>query len=236
MTPTVFDTADALFDASAAEVRRLLADAQKARGEASIVLSGGSTPLDVYRRLAANPGAVDPDRVCFHWGDERWVPSDDPRRNDALARRTWLAPWNVPEKNIHPLIDRLDDPTAAARRADDRLEAEPDFDLVLLGVGEDGHTASLFPGRDFDPAARVIAVFDAPKPPPVRLSLTPRALARGRSILVLAAGAAKAGVMKALKSGATTTPIHFFLDQPATRLFVDRAAWDGDLPSAANKS
>lgn len=237
LNPTVLETPAALFDAVAEAVRRTLVAAQSARGKATIVLAGGTTPAAVYRRLGGNPGAVDPRRVRFFWGDERWAPGDDPQRNDRLARQTWLAPWGVPEHNVHPLIDRMDDPRAAAQRADARLARQPDFDLVLLGVGEDGHTASLFPGRPVDPIAQAIAVLDAPKPPPVRLTLTPRAFARGRSIYVLAAGAGKSAILKRLREGEKGLPVAPFLECPGSRLFVDRAAWGPDnLPSAVNKS
>jgi 6-phosphogluconolactonase len=237
LNPTVFETPAALFDSLAEAVRRILVAAQSARGEASIVLAGGTTPAAVYRRLGENPGAVDPRRVGFFWGDERWAPVDDPQRNERLARQTWLAPWGVPETNVHPLIDRLDDPRAAAQRADGRLARQPDFDLVLLGVGEDGHTASLFPGHSVNPNAQVIAVLDAPKPPPVRLTLTPRALARGRSIFVLAAGEEKSILFRRLRNGEKGIPVAPFLDLPGTRLFVDRAAWGSEnLPSVVNKS
>jgi len=233
---SVFDTPDALYDAAAEAVRAALTDAQTARGEASLVLAGGNTPAAVYRRLAARAGPVDPRRVHFYWSDERWVPAEDPARNESLARHTLLNPWAVPEGNIHPLLDRLDDPRAAAQRAHDRLLPLPAFDLLLLGVGEDGHTASLFPNRSVDASALVAPVFDAPKPPPTRLTLTPAALARARAVLVLAVGREKTAVVRKLQDGVEDLPVSPCLRRPGARLFADRAAGgSGDLPVDVNK-
>lgn len=236
MTPSVFDTPDALFDAAADHIRARLAAAQSARGEASLVLAGGDTPAAVYRRLGERLGPVDPRRVHFFWGDERWVPLEHPARNEGLARRTLLVPWAVPEKNIHPLLDQLDDLHAAARRAHDRLLSVSAFDLLLLGVGEDGHTASLFPGSTIDESALVAPIDNAPKPPPERLTMTPACLSRAREILILATGLAKTTVLQALRSGKTSLPVSPWLERPNTRLFVDRAAWGpDDLPPDVNK-
>lgn len=237
LNPSIFETPDALYDAAAEAVRAALTDAQTARGQSTLMLSGGNTPAPLYTRLGDHPGRVDPGRVHFYWSDERWVPPDHPDRNEALARRLWLGPWRVPESHIHPLVDRLDDPRAAARRAHDRLSGVSAFDLALLGLGDDGHTASLFPGRSVEEEAFVAPVFNTPKPPPTRLTVTPAALSRARAILVLAVGREKADVLKAIRhGGAADFPITPWLRRPGARLLADRAAWGpDDLPAAVNK-
>jgi 6-phosphogluconolactonase len=122
------------------------------------------------------------------FGDERCLPSDDPQRNSAMATQALLAHVPVPASQVHTIPAELG-ADEAARRYVDALRGVGDFDLVLLGLGEDGHTASLFPGRDWgespeDPDA--LAVHGAPKPPPERVSLCAARLSRSREVLFLA--------------------------------------------------
>jgi 6-phosphogluconolactonase len=127
-------------------------------------------PLAVYRRLVEPP--ADWARWHLFFGDERCLPAGDPERNSLAARAVWLDRVPIPPDNVHPIRAELGAEPAAAHYAElirDRLP----FDLVLLGLGEDGHTASLFPGHAIQDAALVMPVHDAPKPPADRVSLTP---------------------------------------------------------------
>lgn len=172
----------------------------RARGRFIIVLSGGNTPRGVYARL--RHADVDWPRWEVWFGDERCLPADDPERNSAMACDAWLSHVPIAAERIHVIPGELG-AEAAARGYRDLLRARlprgpaeqhGDFDLVLLGLGEDGHTASLFPGRDPGRAAdapEALAVFDASKPPPQRVSLSASRLARTRQTLVLVDGEGK---------------------------------------------
>lgn len=192
----------AAIDAEAA--RRILACAEAAiaaRGRFLLVLAGGSTPRGTYARLAR----ADADWTRWHvfYGDERCLPADNPARNSRMARNTLLDHVPVPREQHHPIPAELG-PAAGAARYSALLAGIGAFDCVLLGLGEDGHTASLFPGLDpgLDPGAQrdapdVMAVCNAPKPPPGRISLSARRLSRARSVLFLVSGERKrAAVMR----------------------------------------
>jgi len=208
-------------DALAAEVARrtltTLAAAQAARGGASLVITGGGILERVFGVLGDAPdrGSVDWARVSLWWGDERFVGPDSPDRNDAAAFRAGLSDLPFVASNIHrmpaldgPWGDNVDD--AAAAYAQELAAAAPEdsdipsFDLVLLGVGPDGHCASIFPGRP-DLAERrssIIAVHDSPKPPPRRVSFSFRALDAAQEVWLIAAGAEKADAVAKANSGA----------------------------------
>jgi len=157
----------------------------------SIVLAGGQTPLELYRMLAGEAMRWDKWRVYF--GDERCLPADHVDRNSQQAARALLDHVPIPPGHIYTPPAELG-PIEAASRYGEQLRNAGEFDLVLLGLGEDGHTASLFPGRDIGEeqgAADVLAVFDAPKPPPERISLSAQRLSRARRVLFLVTGASK---------------------------------------------
>lgn len=195
MRTVVHPDADVLAAAAAARVITDLADAQAARGTASLVLAGGGVAIATLEqlRLSSARDAVNWGNVDVYWGDERFVPTADADRNELQAREALLDHVPVDPARVHPLPasdGELDLDAAAAAYA----EALPErFDVLLLGMGPDGHTASLFPG---DPAVEstkaVEAVRDSPKPPPRRLTLTLPTINRATKIYVLAAGDAKA--------------------------------------------
>ena len=187
-----------------AAVARILAAATRAlaaRGKFALVLAGGTTPLGVYRMLRTK------DAQWQHWhiyfGDERCLARDDPARNSRLAGGAWLDDVPIPAAQIHVIPAELGAvPAAAAYRA--VLQGIGPFNLVLLGLGEDGHTASLFPGRDWgtDPgAADVLAVVDAPKPPPERVSLSAARLGRTAEVLFLVGGENKRDAVARWRAG-----------------------------------
>lgn len=201
----------ALARAAADLIAELAAESIAARGRFHVALAGGSTPLDTYELLA--DAAVADTRWRMLCGDERCLPTGHPDRNSTSIERAWPA-TSRPGADWRPVPTERDAQACAAAYAPIVASALP-FDLVILGLGEDGHTASLFPGDDriecIDPdqPALVVPVVDAPKPPPERVSLTPRALRRARRQLVLTAGPNKRSALDRWQAGA---------DLPITRI------------------
>ena len=207
--PEVLVHADGSLLAKAAAARLVtrLVDAVSAAGLAHVVLTGGGIGTAVLAELAATPArdAVDWRAVDFWWGDERFVPAGDPDRNETGARSALLDRIDVDPARVHPVPGPDgpdgDDPDAAAARYAAELAAAtrpqgglvPAFDVLMLGVGPEGHVASLFPGQ---PAVHdnrpVVAVRDSPKPPPTRISLTFPSIQAAREVWILASGAEKA--------------------------------------------
>ena len=170
-----------------------------AQGVFRLVLAGGQTPLAVYARLAN--ARADWPRWHWYFGDERCLTAGDAGRNDTAIRHTWLDHIVVPPANIHAIPAELG-AQAAARQYAALLTGLGEFDLVLLGLGEDGHTASLFPGRPLDASAEVLAVHDAPKPPSERVTMSAARLSRARQVLFLVTGADKRAAVTAWRAGA----------------------------------
>lgn len=193
----VFDDDGALATAAAEEVAQALARGLAALGRASLGLSGGRTPVATYRKLAAEPlrSRLDWARVRIFFADERAVPPGDPESNFRLARETLIDPLRLPPRNVHRMKGEYSDLAVAVEEYEAHLDGP--IDALILGVGEDGHVASLFPGSRLvsERAHRVAAVTDSPKPPAQRLTLTPRALEEARQVLVLATGDAKAAAV-----------------------------------------
>ena len=161
------------------------------RGRFDIVLAGGGTPRRVYEALRET--ATDWAAWHVYFGDERCLPENNAERNSRMANEAWLSHVAIPAAQIHPIPGEAGASIAAAVYAA-TLSDVGEFDLVLLGLGEDGHTASLFPGHDWGVAAdapTVLAVFDAPKPPPERVSLSAARLSDARQVLFLVEGAGK---------------------------------------------
>jgi len=164
------------------------------RNRFRLVLAGGSTPLATYQRLAASDQQWK--RWWLYYGDERCVPADDPARNSGMVMTTGL-----PERvgKHFPIPTELGAKTAATRYRARIKDAMP-FDMVLLGMGEDGHTASLFPGHDW-PDKSVFAVKNAPKPPRERVTLGVEALQNCRSMLILVTGESKIEAVRQWRNG-----------------------------------
>ena len=211
------DTAE-LAAAVARRIAALIEQAIAARGVCRIALAGGSTPHSCYEQLSSLP--VDWSRVQIYFGDERCLPVGDAERNDAMARRSLLQRVEIPAANVHAVAAELGAVRAAADYAA-RLKAALPLDIVLLGMGEDGHTASLFPNN---PALQsedaAVPVFDAPKPPPERVSLSLATLNAARHKLFLVAGAGKREALARIAQGealpaAQITAAEWHLDQDA---------------------
>jgi 6-phosphogluconolactonase len=207
---------------AAASILDAAARAIGARGRFAIVLAGGRTPLAVYSRLAG--AAADWARWHIYFGDERCLAADDPGRNSRAAALAWLDRVAIPAAQRHPIPAERGAVAAAAEYATLIGRCLP-FDLVLLGVGEDGHTASLFPGRTVPESSLVIPVLDAPKPPAERVSLTPRALTAAATLLVLVTGADKAPALAAWRAG-SDLPVARVAALGQARVLVDREVWE----------
>ncbi len=188
-------------EAVAAEACRLVGLAAQAairqRGIFRLVLAGGRTPGRTYQLLAMT--TQDWPSWEILWGDERCLPAADPGRNSRQAQDLWLRRVAIPATQIYPIAAELGADEASARYGRIIAERQP-FDLVLLGMGEDGHTASLFPGA-VDDCAPVVAVHAAPKPPAARVSLNFQTLRASRAQLVMVTGAEKSLALAAWQHG-----------------------------------
>ena len=206
-----------LADAAAARLVTAIVDAQASRGEADVVLTGGSMGSAILTALGASAArdAVDWRRLNLWWGDERFLPTGDPERNETQAREALLDAVPLEPARVHPMPgpDGADGPDvdAAAARYAAQLSAAagsgrdvPAFDVVMLGVGPDAHVASLFPEHAalHERDRSTIGVRGAPKPPPTRISLTFPALCAARDVWFLVSGADKAGAVGLALSGA----------------------------------
>lgn len=188
-------------EALASEACRVIVEAaQEAIGARRIfrlVLAGGSTPERAYQQLAT--ARQDWAAWEIYWGDERCLPADHPARNSVLAQQAWLAHVPIPAAQVHAIPAELGAAPAAAAYAKTIADQLP-FDLVVLGMGEDGHTASLFPGST-DADGPVIAVNGAPKAPAERVSLNYQSLRACRRQLILVSGAGKSAALAAWRHG-----------------------------------
>ena len=252
-TPTVLvhRDPDELAAAVAARLLTRLVDVQTARGSASLVLTGGSIARRIYEAVAQSParGAVDWRRLELWWSDERFLKTGDAERNETLARESLLDALPLDPARVHPMPasdgpDGNDPEAAASRYADELSQASrpedhgpaPAFDVCLLGVGPDGHIASLFPGMPalYDDRP-VVAVRGAPKPPPVRISLTVPVVQGSREVGCVVAGEDKAKAVAMALSGAgpTQVPAAAASGRDRTLWLLDRAAARSLPPSLA---
>ncbi|MBM7787304.1 6-phosphogluconolactonase [Tenggerimyces flavus] len=239
----VHPTAELLAQAAAARLVTRLVDVQAARGSASVVLTGGGVGTATLAALAALPArdAIDWARLSVWWGDERFLPSGHPDRNETGARAALLDQVPVSATSVHamPPSDGVDgdQPEVAAERYAAELAAAsrsedhgpvPTFDVLMLGVGPDGHIASLFPEQPalYEEERSVVAVRGAPKPPPTRISLTFAAINAAREVWFLAGGAEKASAVRMALSGAgpTQIPAAGAHGRQRTLWLLDRAA------------
>jgi 6-phosphogluconolactonase len=166
------------------------------RGQATLALAGGSTPKPLYEALATQ--ALPWDKLQIVWGDERYVPADHPDSNEGMARRAWLDQVPIPAANIHPVPTHFSDPAEAAQAYDQELRTVlgaaagefPALDLILLGMGPDGHTASLFPNTEaLQVCDRLITVGNKDGQP--RISFTVPLINQARNVLFMVTGANK---------------------------------------------
>jgi len=229
---TVAANAEALAELAAAEIGRAAVRAAEARGLAALALAGGLTPRSAYRRLA-EPGeheGVPWEKVLFFFGDERCVPPDHPDSNARMVRAALLARLPIPAANVFRMAGEDPDPERAAAGYEAELKRElgpePRLDLVLLGMGADGHVASLFPGSPaLEERHRLVSATTGGPPQPRRLTLTLPAINAARAVLFLVSGGEKAGLVAELLAGgrqeapaARVKPegeVHWLLDREA---------------------
>lgn len=208
MTVEVWPSSEVLAAKIADRITTRLAEVQRAGRRPSIVLTGGTIAIEAYRQIG--PSAVNWADVDIYWGDERFVPQGHADRNDQQARDAFLTRLGVPESCIHPMPAHGCE-QSMAEAADGYAAGLPQapFDLVLLGMGPDGHVASLFPGfpQLGETQRLAVEVFDSPKPPAQRISLTYPALNHAESVWLLVSGEAKADVVALALGGADKTRI-----------------------------
>jgi 6-phosphogluconolactonase len=233
---TIVVHADAalLAEAAAARLVTRIVDAQAARGRAHIVVTGGGVGTATLKALAGTPArdAVDWAAVDVWWGDERFLPSGDPDRNETQAREALIDHVPLDPARVHSMpadaaAAAYADELRSQTRPEERLGV-PTFDVLMLGVGPDGHVASLFPEHPalHEADRTVVGVRGAPKPPPVRISLTMPVIRSASEVWLLAAGGEKATAVALALSGAgeVAVPAAGAQGTRATLWLLDRAA------------
>jgi len=229
----VLPTRTAVEDRVAIELLDAIESALAARGHADIVVTGGTVGIGVLAAVSRSPraSAVDWARVHVWWGDERFVPAEHLERNERQAREALFSHIDIPNTNLHPfpadhgqtLSDARDEFLA------ENVDGFPEFDVVLNGIGPDGHAASLFPGLPHGEGEDIIAVENSPKPPAQRLSFTFDALNRGLRVWIVASGADKAAAVARILADSPES------ETPAAALsgVVETVVWvDADAASA----
>jgi 6-phosphogluconolactonase len=229
----IFPTRAALEECVAAELMTVVQSALDARGRADMVVTGGTVGIGTLAALAraTQVSALDWTRIHVWWGDERFVPAGHADRNEQQARDALFSRVAIPAENLHTFPA---DHGQTVDQARDEFLAEyvggfPAFDVVLSGIGPDGHTASLFPGFPHGEGEDVIAVSNSPKPPAERLSLTFDALNRGLHVWIIASGKDKADAVSRIvaDSPESQTPA------AALRGVIETVVWiDADAGSA----
>jgi 6-phosphogluconolactonase len=215
----------------------IIQEAVTKRGRFAIALSGGHTPGKMYSLWAQTEqyrNKTPWDRVHLFWSDERCVPADDPRSNYRMARETLISQVPIPAENVHPMPTNLSSPEECARAYETELlkffgSEPPAFDVQLLGIGDEGHTASLFPGSPaLGEKVRWVAAVRVAAEPPQRITLTPVVLNQGRNTFFLVAGEGKRAILSAIRDEPASQPGQY----PAARIhparepvwFLDQAA------------
>jgi 6-phosphogluconolactonase len=241
----VLDDAQALFNHAAEEIAHIAGEAICTHGEFKIALSGGSTPASVYDLLASKfQLSVDWKEVQFFWGDERCVPPGDELSNYAMADRTMLSKLGLKPSQIHRMHGELE-PDAAARAYEEELRRSfgvgegdlPRFDLILLGLGDNRHTLSLFPDHEkaIHETERMVIAVEVEAEPPRRITFTPALANNAERLMFIASGAAKAEAVRDIIEG-PRDPIRFpaqiirpadgeliwLIDRPAASLLSPR--------------
>ncbi|WP_046300465.1 MULTISPECIES: 6-phosphogluconolactonase [unclassified Mycobacterium] len=215
MIVATYPDTDALVAAAGDRLADAVESAIAARGRALVVLTGGGTGIGILRRLREHAARIDWGCVQVYFGDDRFVPSDDDERNEKQAREALLNHVGIPAGNVHAMAasdgafgDDLDVAALAYEQvlADHAEPGErtPDFDVHLLGMGGEGHVNSLFPDTPAvaESARLVLPVYDSPKPPPRRITLTIPAIQRSREVWLVVAGEPKAEAVAAAVGGA----------------------------------
>lgn len=210
---------EALAREASETISRAAREAIETRGRFSLVLAGGRTPCRTYELLCETRQAWS--SWSLYYGDERCLPADHPQRNSRMVGDTGLAQRVERE---YPIPAELGAEAAAQAYSETIRDVLP-FDMVLLGMGEDGHTASLFPGGAWSDVPGAIPVHDAPKPPPDRVSLSAGALQSCNAMLVLVSGAGKRAALHAWRSG-QDLPVARVAGLPQATVLVESPLWE----------
>jgi 6-phosphogluconolactonase len=226
----VVPDADVLAATVASRLVAKIVDAQAERGAASVVLTGGRIAAKVLRSVKDLPeaAAIDWSHVDLWWGDERFLPAGDPDRNETQAREALLDALPLDPARVHAMpADAGQGAEKAA--ADYAAELRPPFDVLMLGVGEDGHVASLFPGHPvLDETGSTAAVHNSPKPPPTRVTLTMPTIRTADEVWLIAAGPDKTDAVGAALGGDPSKPA-------ARASGVSKTYWLLDTAAAAKR-
>ena len=231
----IFPDLSALSRAAAEESMQVAAACANATGHCTIVLSGGHTPRAMYQLWAEDYRERIPwPKMNLFWGDERYVSPGDPHSNYRMVREALLDHVPVPPGNVHPIPTNFKDPDEAARAYEATLRAAfpgawPEFDLVLLGMGPEGHTASLFPySPGLDVKDRWVVAVRAPAEPPQRVTLTLPALNHAQNLMFLVCGVEKRDALhqawQAGGQGSPEWPVSMVRPNGRVTWFVDRTA------------
>ncbi len=216
------ETADLIAETVCARILALANEAITERGQFKFVLAGGKTPEKVYRLLAQSD--ADWSNWFIYHGDERCLPIDDANRNSVMAANAFLNAVAIPKNHVFDMPTELGaEESAAAYRL--IVKAALPFDLVLLGMGEDGHVASLFPNRIHDENAWLHSIYDSPKPPAERITLSAKALSNTQNLFFLITGKDKREALKRWRDG-ENLPVATVTAFNVLEIYVDSAAFE----------
>ena len=231
-TVEVLPNKEALIERSLDVVLSHIQSAIQERGQCTIALAGGGTPKPLYEALATQN--LPWDKVHVFWGDERYVPADHPDSNQGMARHAWLDKVDIPADNIHPMSADGESPVADANKHEDHLREFfkvavgefPHIDIILLGIGDDAHTASLFPHTDaLQMTDRLVTVGNKDGQP--RITFTAPLINHARCVIFLVSGACKQAALAqifASEADALTYPARLIKPQGELWWLLDEAA------------
>lgn len=209
-----------------------LQEAIQSRGQFTLALAGGNTPKPLYEAISNQ--SLSWEKIQIFWGDERYVPSDHPDSNQRMARQIWLDKVNLPENNLHPMVTDSGNPQVDADRHETELrqffgvsdEEFPIFDLILLGIGDDGHTASLFPQtKALQVRDRLVTVGNKDSQP--RLTFTVPLINHARCVVFLVEGENKRSALKQIfapEANEINYPARLIQPQGELWWLIDRSA------------
>jgi 6-phosphogluconolactonase len=215
------ETAEDVAQAACRQILNAAKSAISEHGKFKLVLAGGSTPEKVYRLLAESN--ADWANWTIYYGDERCLPADHQDRNSLMTSQVLLDKVAIPASQIFTMPAELG-PEVAADRYKVAVAKAGTFDMVLLGMGEDGHTASLFPGHQHPQDELVHAVYNSPKPPPERVSISAKALSNTHELIFLITGANKQEAVQLWRSGADL-PVASIIPENPVDVFIDSATF-----------
>jgi 6-phosphogluconolactonase len=216
------ETADQVALAAYEQILKSAEQAIADHGTFKLVLAGGSTPEKVYRLLAH--ADADWSKWYIYYGDERCLPADHADRNSLMATSAFLEKVAIPDAQIFTIPAELG-PEPAAKKYQQIVASALPFDMVLLGMGEDGHTASLFPGHQHQEEELAHAVYNSPKPPPERVSISAKALSNTQQLIFLITGANKQEAVKNWRSG-QDLPVATIVPENPIDIYIDKDAYN----------